>query len=723
MNPETVSRTDLRDYLEGLLRKRWVALIACAIVVLISAVYATSRTPLYTSVASIEIMEEGKGKTDQKLYTGSEFRELKGYLASQIELLKSRSLAEALVNRLNLLDHPEFNPGTGVMARVLALFDKPLEDSATVKGPVAKLNHVATHILRNVSTKTIKTSNLASVSFTATDPNLATEWLRVYLEIYLAQSLEKRRRESLEASRWLKDELEQAEKKLLESRAELYAFIVDHGIVSGSEGGLGQVLDMINKTMDQHVKSQEQRLKIQALKDQKRPDQGALLLPKDVNTEYVGKLKQQLAQHEAEYTELKGVYDPSYPKMVALQQKIKFLSERIYQIEKGIVTTALDTATKEENLFKESFEKAKGEAEQAKALEARLTLLRLAVGTSEEFHKIIVKEFKEQEIKSRTTASDVRIVDPPSKPHKPSWPKKKLILLIGTLIGVLTGMATAFIADHLDHTVQTPREIERDYNIPQLAIVHDFTRLDKSESSLVAGPPEFLARCAPRSPMADAIRNLQTSIFLSNPDTPMHCIVVSSPSPSQGKTHIAISTAAVLGSEERITVVIDGDMRKPRLHKVFGLDQPGKGFSDFLSSQSLEVADIVRKSSLPGLFFVTAGVASGNPADLLHSVRLRHFVDQVRESFHQVIFDCPPMLGFPDAQLIGLQADGMIMVVKQGAVGRDELSEAIKNASQLNGCRFLGVVFNKAHAAPGSGYYGLGGGYYYKHYSYYHSKT
>ena len=334
--------------------------------------------------------------------------------------------------------------------------------------------------------------------------------------------------------------------------------------------------------------------------------------------------------------------------------------------------------------------------------------------TNEEFHKIILKEYKENDIKARTINNNVRIIDPPSKPHKPRWPKKRLFLLIGSLIGLVGGITAAFVVERLDNTIQTPDEIERDFKVRRLAIVPDLNALGKMHGNAVnANRYEFLAHERPKSPMSDAIRNIQTSIFLSNASHPVHCMVVSSPNPSQGKTLISISMATVLCSSEKKVVVVDADMRKPRVHTVFGLRQPGPGLSTLLASNGGKVTNAVHTHSLKGLFYITAGPAVSDHLPLLQSDQMKRLVHQLRQTFDYVIFDSPPILGFSDARILCTYADGLIMIVKQGHVGRDDLREAISATSSINGCGMLGVVLNKAHGPGAYGYgyrylYGLG---------------
>ena len=724
----------LRDYIEVIVRRRWAVFIAFVVIFLIAVAYTFAVTPLFSSVATIEF-EEKKPKQEDRVYGNPEYDQYKGYLATQLELLKSRTLAEGLVTRLKLAESPEFATTGGWTGKwFLALASRlnpnivPEEEETPA---AARINNLSDKVLKRVSVKPVKTSNLATVSMDATNPVLANQLLQNYLDLYLESNLEKRRKESLEASGWLKVELAKVEKELMESQAELVGFLIDNGIaVSSTETGASPVMDLLNKSMETHTKSREARLHIQALRDQKASELGAVM-PKDVNTDYVGKLKEQVALFESEYSQMKGLYSAEYPKMEMLSQKIKFLKERISEIEKSIVVSALDTANKEESLFKGSVDQAKDEANRVKALDAQLLVLKKDVETNEEFHKIILREYKENDIKARTINNNVRIIDPPSKPHEPRWPKKGLFFLIGSLIGLVGGIAAAFVLERLDNTVQTPDEIERDFKVRRLAIVPDLNVLGKMHGNAVsANRYEFLARERPKSPMSDAIRNIQTSIFLSNSSHPVHCMVVSSPNPSQGKTLISVSMATVLCSSEKKVVIVDADMRKPRVHKVFGLGQPGPGLSTLLAANGGKVPNAVHAHSIKGLFYITAGPSVGDHLPLLQSDQMKRLVDQLRQTFDYIIFDSPPILGFSDARILCTYADGLIMVAKQGHVGRDDLREAISATSSINGCGILGVVLNKASGPGAYGYgyryrygFGYGRGYYYGNYKYYDEKS
>jgi len=311
------SEKTLQDYLDIVLRRIWVVAAIFAIVIVITVVYVFTRTPLYTSVATVELEEKSaKSRDKDSVYGTPEYDQFKGYLSTQVEILKSRSLAEGLVTRMNLVDDPEFTfKGGSLLGTVSSWFSGGSDEGDQAWREKARLNGVVDSVMRRVNVKTVKTSNLLQVSMDATNRQVAAKLLQNYIDLYLERNLEKRRMESLQAATWLKEELESVDKKLRDAQVALLDFTIDKGIVDSKDGALGQVLGMLNKKMEGAIKAQEARAKVQALEDQDGSPEAGVLLPKEVaNNEYVGKLKQELAMMETEYTQMKSVYSPSYPK-------------------------------------------------------------------------------------------------------------------------------------------------------------------------------------------------------------------------------------------------------------------------------------------------------------------------------------------------------------------------------------------------------------------------
>lgn len=725
------SEMSLRDYCDVVLTRIWIVAATFVIAVTITVIYVFSSTPVFTSVSTVKIQEKSAKAADKdNVYGSPQYDQFKGYVSTQIEILKSRALAEGLVDRMNLAEHPEFTRRDGSFQEFLSRWF-PWIQEAIGRAPahVDRYSAIARSVMGRVTAKTVKTSNLLQISMNATTREFAAKMLQNYIDLYLERNLEEQRMESLQAAEWLKEEVARVENRLRNAQIALLDFTIDHGIVDSKDGGLAQVMTVLNKKMEGHIKAQEARARVQALEEQDSSEETGILLPKEVaSNEYIGKLKQELAMLESDYTQMRGLYSSSYPKLQMLQKKIKFLTHRIETMEKSLVSTALTSAKKEEMLLEGSYDSAKSEVGRVRALEAQYAALRKDVDTHTEFQIILLKEYKQMDIRARTIANDIKIVDRPSLPTSPSWPKKRLFLLIGGLSGLIFGVGAAFTADRIDTTLKTPRDLDLGLDVQRLAVIPDFGRVmgNRDNSAATKTPHEFVTHEIPNSPAADAVRDLESSIFPPNASQPIKCIAVSSAVPSEGKTFIAVSLATALALEKnKRVVVVDADLRRPRLQTLFANDRRDYGFTSILDCEAADISRVVpAHTDLPQLFYVTSGPRPNDPVSILRSNETSRLFLQLREAFDFVIVDCPPILGFPDVPIVCANADGLVVVAGQGRVTLDQLKEALKIVSSRVGDKVLGVVMNLAYA-PGASRYGYryyGDSYYSKHYRKYYTR-
>ncbi|MDR3604257.1 MAG: polysaccharide biosynthesis tyrosine autokinase [Syntrophaceae bacterium] len=731
------SNRSFKDYVDIILRRRVAVIIFLAASLVISILYCFSATPLYTSKARLEVLDK-KEKTEKKL-SGEEAVDTRSYMSTQIEILKSRPIAEAAVTRMNLLEKEDNTAGGFSLFKVpvylwqtiSSWFKSDSDSDQADDKKTQKLAVLADSLAGKIVAKPVKTSNLLEISIAAKSPKLANELLTNYIDAYIASNLQKRRIESVQAEDWLKEEGVKVEKNLRETESKLLDFCIDHGLVVSTEGALGQVMSILNKKMEGQVHSEESKMKAKVQKETKYavPE----TMSQGSNQTYIGKLKEDLAKQEAEYTEMQGVYSANYPKMVLQQRKIKFLENRIAEIEKNLATGAVESAEKVEAAMRGSVEETKQEIARVKGLEAEYSILKKDVDTNSEFLKLILKETQEVGIKARTISNNMIIADPPTLPRSPSWPKKKLILLIGLVAGLVGGVMCAFVWEQMDDTLQNPDHLSKSLNVRRLGIVPDVSKAGTyAENELEEGAVEFLAYNNPKTPIADAIRNLQMSIFFSYPDYEIKCLSISSSLPSEGKTLLAVSFASVLcaGGSKR-AVVVDMDMRKPRIHSVFGVPKTTPGMSNLLNGNNgdaMPVSDVIHAHTIPGLYYITSGRVPSDSVSLLHSHNLKNVIDELRSTFDYVVIDCPPILGFSDTPILTRFTDGLVVVARQGYVGKNEITEAIDQVSSVDGANILGVVFNRAHAPALYGYgykygYRYGGHYYHQSYKYYHNRT
>jgi len=726
----------LRDYLEIVLSRLRLVVTIFLLVLAATALYTFTRIPLYTSEAIIEPAGYGgKGRETQKDQSDAPIYDKSvGVIANQIEIFSSStSLKEAFKKKIMTEELPELQSITPsrwqqIMSWFMDLVrDKPDNTTGAVRKDTGfSLDDLEVRAAAKPSTK----SGLLTVSMTAETPRLAQKMLDLYIDLYLQRNLEARRAESIEAAQWLHSELEEIGTKLTSAQANLVAFSVEHGIVDARDGGIGQVMAVVNKAVENRIRTQETKTKLSLLeKEMDRREAGSYVTTGEPN-EYIGKLKQDLAMMESEYAQSRVLYSENYPKLVLMNKKIKFLRDRIHMLEKQTVTAAKELAEKEEQAVTHSYKTSSEEAARVQVLEAQYQTLKKDVDANLEFQKLLLNEYNKMLIRARTITNNLRLIDPPSLPVKPSWPKKKLNLLVGTILGIVGGIGAAFIAHSLDDSVKHHSDLERELGLRNLGVVPDLVKSSKIHNvDAESAKLELIAYDKPKSPMSDAMRNVQVSIMLSNKEEPARSLCVSSSIPGEGKTLIAVSLATVLTSSGRHRVVlVDADMRKPRVHKALGISDEGIGLADLVNGERAPLDEVIRSYRIPGFFCITAGHIPEDPVSLLSGEKMQAVMQELQERFDYVVVDCPPILGFADTPIVSSYVDGLVLVVQPGKVVMGQVRQAVDAILSVDDANILGIVTNKADFGNGYGYrYGYGGylryrsygGDYYGNYAYY----
>jgi succinoglycan biosynthesis transport protein ExoP len=319
----------------------------------------------------------------------------------------------------------------------------------------------------------------------------------------------------------------------------------------------------------------------------------------------------------------------------------------------------------------------------------------------------------ETTVASTMVAGTVGVIDPPEAPFDPYLPKPLLFLALSGVMGLFLGVGTAFLVEYMDNSIKTTEDVERVVQLPSLGVVplclNDRSAPAPEQSSgkikgllswvrnrhgqtIPMGDLDLMMLRHPRSAMSEAIRHLRTSLMLSVSGGPPEAIVVTSPHPREGKSTISINLAIALAQDGRRVVILDCDLRRPRLHQVFHLDN-APGLTSYLTG-NCNLETIIKPTEVDNLFLVPAGPIPPNPAELLNSQAYKNLLQELRREFNHIIIDTPPTLGFADARVLALQADGVLLVAKHQSTTREAGRLARQYLSQVN-ARMLGMVLNQ----------------------------
>jgi len=358
-------------------------------------------------------------------------------------------------------------------------------------------------------------------------------------------------------------------------------------------------------------------------------------------------------------------------------------------------------------------------------------MLKRDAQTTEQLYQALLARMKETTVASTMVPSNVAVIDSADLPAEPYLPKKGLFLSLAGVIGLCLGLSAAFLAEYLDDTLKTAEEVERVCQVPSLGLIpllaengvaarHHHFPLPGSEQWLRRLPfrgspdralawnrdrPELVVLNQPRSVASEAFRQVRTSLMLSAAGGPPKTIIVTSPSPQEGKSTIAANLAASLALDGRQVAVLDCDLRKPRLHQVFRV--PGQpGLTNYLAGQQGR-EEILRPTQVPNLYLIPAGPVPPSPAELLNSEAFRQLLLELAQQFQSIVIDTPPALGFADARVLSRLADGVLLVMKHHATPREAGRLTCQLFSKVQ-APLLGIILNQVDSN------GLGGyGYYY----------
>jgi capsular exopolysaccharide synthesis family protein len=321
------------------------------------------------------------------------------------------------------------------------------------------------------------------------------------------------------------------------------------------------------------------------------------------------------------------------------------------------------------------------------------------VDTNRQLYDALIKRIKEQSITEQVRSANVLIVEKAEKPGSPVSPRTTRNLLVSILLGILCGIGLSFFIEYLDQSIKNPEDAEAKLGISVLGMI---PLVESTEY-----PIEKMVEKEPLSPFTENYKAIRTGLLLSSADRPPKKLLVTSAQPGEGKTVTAINLATAIAMSEYKVLLVDADLRKPRISKALNLPNT-KGLSTYLAGAS--DMDIIQDGPVPNLSIITSGPLPPNPSELLSSNRLNFLIRTLAEEFDIIIFDTAPLLSVTDGLILSKVLDGTILVIRAGKTNYDEVKRALKGLTDLN-AHVLGLVLNAFDTKKNE--------YYYKYYNYY----
>ncbi|PCJ59157.1 MAG: hypothetical protein COA65_06910 [Rhodospirillaceae bacterium] len=640
---------------------------------------------------------------------------------NEIQVIASRSLAHKVVDKLGLMRDAEFNsslrePGLlqTWMTSILGTSDDGLDEEARFE---RERIGVVDALLDHLDVTREKRSRVLNIKFTTRTAKKAAKIVNVYADLYLFEQLEAKFEATRRGTAWLNERVADLRKTVEASEHVVEIFRKKTGLIRGTNTTV--ISQQISEINTQLILSRAQRAEAEARLQQVEVlvslPGGVESAAEVLSSPLIQKLREQEAEVQRRAAELASEYGVRHPRMINVRAETQDLRAKIAGEVNKIVEglrNEVGVSLAREKAISRNLKKLKIEASNTNSAEVRLRVLEREANANRALFDTFLSRLKETAGQEGIQKPDARIISRADIPIVPSFPKIKLIFIIALASSIFMGIGVAFVMERLDTGFRSSEQVESMTEVATLGLMPMLSGRNLSEG----GPEDYVLE-RPSSSFAEALRTIHTGFLLSDVDNPPKTILVTSSLPGEGKSTIVTSLARMLARSGQKILVIDADLRRPRLHKALRFPiQPG--LVEVLSG-AVDADGAIRLDKKSGLHVLTAGKGAPNPPELLGSEHFRTLIGSLKERYDLVLIDSPPVLVVSDARVMANVADKTIFVIRWVNTRREVASMGIRQLTS-GGAKLAGAVLSmvnvRKHARYGYGdsgyYYGASRKYY-----------
>lgn len=683
----------LRDYLRIINKRRTLVATVFLGGFLIVVLGGLSMTPQYKG--STRILIEKSTNAD---FLDESQRWDPYFYNTQFELIKSEAVGRRVVSMLGLDQSgggqlfSVSNQGglSGWFAEIKQLVKSGLgmTEPTSTKDVSLEIDKLAQVISARIALKPVSNSRIVEISYLSPNPEFAARVANSVAQAYIEETLEMKLDFARLTLDWMSRKAVEEAQKLEASENRLQQYMVENNILTLGDR-MSVTPEQLSQLSTELLQAESRRRELETLYTRARKviDQPEIAetLPAVAKDIALQTLRSQILQAEQRILELSSKFGPKHPTMKKAVSDLDSLkNKKQLEIQRIIASIGneYELARNKEESLRAQFNQTQGEALNLNQKFIQYGVLKRDVDTNRQFYDALMFKIKEQNITQDTQPVNVWIVEKASVPNFAVKPDKRKIFLGGFIGCLMLGIALAFFIEYLDNTVKYPDETEQRLGISVLGLVSLWRE--------AKGNVEHAVIDSPRSAFSESYKALRTAILLSKSEGAPGRILITSPGPSAGKTTTTINLAMAMAQSEKKVLLIDADLRKPRIHKIFNKSNQN-GLSNYLAGDGGE--NLLQKGPIENLSLITSGPVPPNPSELLSSRRMEKMLEDLSNKFDVIICDSPPLMSVADARILSRMFDGTILVVRARQTPFDMAAKAIKSLTDVN-APILGMVIN-----------------------------
>jgi capsular exopolysaccharide synthesis family protein len=762
VEPEAGENVRLRDYWLAARKRMWLILSITAVITALAVIYMASKPDIYEAQARIQVDLEnanpalGAASKNGSVVVSNTYND-PTYFATKLQILTGPGLLRRVSKTLDLEHNPNFlresnsqlSLGQNVL-RIFGLYRKPrlknvpskddLPLRTEVAPPVAKedlddamrLEPYVVALQENLTVEPVKESRLSGrdtrlidISFRHTDPRIAAKIVNAIADTFALSNLEKKTEINSTTGDYLQKRIAELQMQIRADGERLSNYAKNNQILS-LDASQNTVVDRLAGLNRQLLEAENDRKLAEASYRAALRPGAANALAEGSGTQIneleqkLGTLRQQRAQLLVENTE-------SWPEVKTIDSQIKAVQKEIDDTRQRSSTTVVinlktryEQTLAREQALRTAFNQQRGETVTQNEAAINYRLIQQELDTNKALLDGLMQRSKENDVVQAGTPNNIYVIDYAVAPTASVAPRRLRGVALAFALSLTFGLGLAIFLEHMDDTIRSTEDVEGKLMLPTLAVIPLVGSMARRKllPSIKAqngdgGKPELLFNGDEKSGLSEAYRQLRTSVLLSTPGHAPRTLLITSSVPAEGKTTTAVNVAMSLAQTGAAVLIIDCDMRRPRMHSIFKLSNK-EGLSTILSRNldAAEIKSLIQRDKQSGLSVLTSGAIPPNPAELIGSQQMKQLLASLRTDFDHIVIDSPPVASFTDGILISLMSDGTILVVHGGKSSRAVVRHARQQLRNV-GAKLLGVVLNKIdlHSAD---YY-----YYYTHYGAY----